>query len=49
MKAAIAKVAHALGQTGSLTDAQVRAVLGPGLTGWLELGSPPRQGELCST
>ena len=49
VKSAIAKVAHALGQTGSLTDAQLRDVLGPGLVEWLEQGAPPRQGELCST
>lgn len=45
VKSAIAKVAHALGQTGSLTDAQVRDVLGPGLVEWLELADPPRQSE----
>jgi hypothetical protein len=45
VKAAIAKVAHALGQTGSLTDAQVRDVLGRGLVEWLELADPPRQSE----
>jgi hypothetical protein len=49
VKSAIAKVAHALGQTGSLTDAQVRDALGPGLVEWLELAARPRQGELCST
>jgi hypothetical protein len=49
VKAAIAKVAHALGQTRSLTDAQVRDVLGAGLVEWLELAAPPRQGEMCST
>jgi hypothetical protein len=48
VKAAVAKLAHALGQTGSLTDAQVRDVLGTGLVEWLELAAP-RQGELCST
>jgi hypothetical protein len=45
VKAAVARVAHALGQTGSLTDAQVRDVLGPGLVEWLELADPPRQSE----
>jgi hypothetical protein len=49
VKSAIAKVAHALGQSGSLSDAQVRDVLGTGLVGWLELGAPPGQGELCNT
>jgi hypothetical protein len=49
IKAAMAKVAHALGQTGSLTEAQVRDVLGTGLVEWLELRAPERQGELCST
>jgi hypothetical protein len=41
----IVAVAHALGQTGSLTDAQVRDVLGRGLVEWLELADPPRQSE----
>ena len=45
VKAAISKLAHALGQTGSLTDAQVRDVLGTGLVEWLELADPPRQSE----
>jgi hypothetical protein len=49
VKSAIAKVAHALGQAGSLTDAEVRAVLGPGLLGWLEMTSPPQAGALCNT
>jgi hypothetical protein len=48
VKSAIAKVAHALRQTGFLTDAQVRDVLGSGLVEWLELAAPP-QGALCST
>jgi hypothetical protein len=45
VKSAIAKVAHALGQTGFLTDAQVRDLLGRGLVEWLELADPPRQSE----
>jgi hypothetical protein len=49
VKSAVAKLAHALGQTGSLTDAQVRDVLGRGLVGWLELAAPLRQGERYST
>jgi hypothetical protein len=45
VKSAIAKVAHALGQTGLVTDAQVRDVLGRGLVEWLELADAPRQSE----
>jgi hypothetical protein len=45
VKSAIAKVAHALGQTGLLTDAQVREVLGRGLVEWLEAAGPPHRTE----
>jgi hypothetical protein len=45
VKAAIAQVAHALGQTGVLTGQQVRELLGPNMVAWLERG----EHTLCSS
>ena len=38
VKAAIAQVAHALGQTGVLTGQQIEQLLGPNMVAWLEHG-----------
>ena len=44
VKAAIAQVAHALGQTGVLTGQQIEQLLGPNMVAWLERG----EDSLCS-
>ena len=44
VKAAIAQVAHALGQTGLLTGRQIEQLLGPNMVAWLEHG----EDSLCS-
>jgi hypothetical protein len=49
VKAAIAKVAYALGQAGALTDRMVREALGPELVAWFEMGPRPREEHLCSS
>jgi hypothetical protein len=49
VKAAIAKVAYALGQAGALTDRMVREALGPELVAWFEMGPRPREEHVCSS
>lgn len=44
VKAAIAQVAHALGQTGVLAGQQIEQLLGPNMVAWLEHG----EDSLCS-